>query len=395
MTTSPPSAYPPATAARSAVARSETAPTALPDPAFRDYWPRVEAYLRFTTQDTGNVENYVVCWREVEEVQDELFGRLGDLPLRSWTRAAALRTLRALASKADGSPRALSTLACKTNAMAAVFRRAAHEQHPITDEPLFARPNPFRAKMALLREVFGNDELERRARVGEVRPYDRGELTRLLATTRRRSWPDYLILLLCARCGLRRSEAIALRWSDFQKPQRSVRIRRKASKPRKAAVRLSNQLKTANSRRTVPVPIDAWHEVELWREHCVQQARIGASPYTRYQQPGRRGPSGPPAEFLFPPRRPTTTKAPVLDPDAWARRVKCDLRDSGIDTDGRRHFAHNLRHTYASELLARGADLSQVAKLLGDTLSVAEECYAHLIQSSRLRELTDSLADPT
>ena len=60
---------------------------------------------------------------------------------------------------------------------------------------------------------------------------------------------------------------------------------------------------------------------------------------------------------------------------------------------GRRPFAHNLRHTYASELPARGADLSQVAKLLGDTLTVAEACYAHLVQSRRLRELADSLSE--
>ena len=83
----------------------------------------------------------------------------------------------------------------------------------------------------------------------------------------------------------------------------------------------------------------------------------------------------------------------MLDPDAWAQRVKGDLERAGVELTGRRHFAHNLRHTYASDLLARGADLSQVAKLLGDTLSVAEQCYAHLVQNKRLRELADSLSE--
>jgi hypothetical protein len=64
---------------------------ALPDPRFRDYWPHVESHLRFTSQDTGSVENYRVCWREVETLDDALFGNLGDLPLRSWTRATAIR----------------------------------------------------------------------------------------------------------------------------------------------------------------------------------------------------------------------------------------------------------------------------------------------------------------
>ena len=98
--------------------------TEFPDPPFREYWPAVEAHLRFATQDTGNVENYVVCWREVEALEDPLFGNLGELPLRSWTRATAVRVLGVLSNKADGKPRSLSTLSCKVNAMAAVFRRA-------------------------------------------------------------------------------------------------------------------------------------------------------------------------------------------------------------------------------------------------------------------------------
>jgi integrase len=380
-------------ASRTAVCASADWNKGFPDPTFRAYWPSVEAHLRFTTQDTGNVENYRVCWREVEALEDPLFGNLGSLSLRSWTRATAIRSLTALAARSDGQPRSLSTLACKVNAMAAVFRRAGHDRHPITDEPLFAKPNPFRAKMALLREVFGNRELVARAQPDDVRPYTRDELNRLMAVTRSRSWADYLVLLLCVRCGLRRSEAIGLCWSDFNEAARSVSIRRKASKPRNVAVRVSTQLKTENSRRTLPVPSDAWQELKLWRERCTQQAALGASPYSRYVQPSRRSAPRKPSAFLFPPRRPANTAAPVLDPDRWARRLRDDLTRADIELTGRRHFAHNLRHTYASDLLARGADLSLVAKLLGDTVAVAEGCYAHLVQSKRLRELADSLSE--
>ncbi|GEM_PF-5773540 len=214
---------------------------AIPNPRFRDYWPTVETQLRFTTQDTGNVENYLVCWHEVERLEDPLFGNLGDLPLRRWTRATALAVIRALGDKSTGEPRSLSTLTCKVNALAAVFRRAAEDRHPLTDEPIFDRPNPFRSKMTLLREAFGNHELVRRGPGDEVRPYGRDELNRLLATSRARSWSDYLALLLCVRCGLRRSEAIALRWPDFDDDARTVSIRRKASKPRNVAVRVSSQ----------------------------------------------------------------------------------------------------------------------------------------------------------
>ncbi len=96
---------------------------------------------------------------------------------------------------------------------------------------------------------------------------------------------------------------------------------------------------------------------------------------------------------MFPPIKPQLTRAPVLDPDAWAHRLRSDLIKAGIDLAERRHFAHHLRHTYASDLLARGADIAQVAKLLGDTIAVAEAYYAHLVQNGRLQALTDSLMD--
>ncbi len=365
---------------------------ALPNPAFAEYWPRVQAYLRHTTQDSGNVENYVVCWREVERMEDELFGRLGALPLRSWTRTTALRALRGLSDKADGSPRTRATLEGKVNALAAVFARARLDQHPLTDAPIFDRPNPFRSKTALLHEVFGHRELRRRGGTEEVRPYTPDEVARLLSVTRRRSWPDFLILLLCVRCGLRRSEAIALRWDAFHAGTRTVSVRLKASKPRNQATIVSDCLKTENSRRSVPVPVDAWCEVELWREHCSRQAERGGTPYSRYVQPSRCQPPAEPSPFLFPPIKPRVTSAPVFDPDAWAGRLKADLMAAGIDLADRLHFAHHLRHTYASELLARGADIGQVAKLLGDSVAVAETCYAHLVDNPRLRALTDSLA---
>jgi len=95
---------PPRRVALSEVLHPLDDPQNLPNPRFRDYWPRVETYLRFTTQDTGSVDNYVVCWRQVEAPDDPIFGVLGDLPLRAWTRTTALRTLRALAGKADGEP---------------------------------------------------------------------------------------------------------------------------------------------------------------------------------------------------------------------------------------------------------------------------------------------------
>jgi integrase len=44
---------------------------------------------------------------------------------------------------------------------------------------------------------------------------------------------------------------------------------------------------------------------------------------------------------------------------------------------------HTLRHTFATHLVSSGVDLYTVAQLLGDTLAVVEETYAHLLPEAR------------
>ena len=54
------------------------------------------------------------------------------------------------------------------------------------------------------------------------------------------------------------------------------------------------------------------------------------------------------------------------------RRVQADIPDGRI---------HDLRHTFASQMVSGGASLEMIGRLLGHTWVGTTQCYAHLIDS--------------
>ena len=92
---------------------------------------------------------------------------------------------------------------------------------------------------------------------------------------------------------------------------------------------------------------------------------------------------GAPSRWLFPSR----SASGHLTRHRLAQILKALAREAGIESD--RVSPHALRHAFASHLLANGADLRAVQKMLGHADIATTEIYTHVLDE-RLRRLVEA-----
>ncbi len=165
------------------------------------------------------------------------------------------------------------------------------------------------------------------------------EVERLLAAPGGDSWIDLrdrALLEVLYATGARVSEAVRLRTDDLEPSLRVLRLLGKGDKM-----------------RLVPVGERARRALAEW----IEGPRLGL--------PGARGR---PEVFL------TRTGRPLSRVDAW-RRVQAAARRAGLPG---KVSPHVLRHSFASHLIAGGADLRSVQEMLGHASIRTTEVYTHL-----------------
>lgn len=162
--------------------------------------------------------------------------------------------------------------------------------------------------------------------------------------------------------GCRRGELLALRWCDANLDAGTLRIARSLERitirkgKRVSYVLRFKEPKTRQSRRTIALPEFA---LERLRRHRLEQAQ-------RFMTAGTR----PSADTLIferdrQPWNPNTFGIAFASIVHEAKLPKVRL--------------HDLRHSFASLLLAGGADLKTVSAALGhSTISVTADVYAHV-----------------
>ncbi|MGH9525629.1 MAG: tyrosine recombinase [Terriglobales bacterium] len=161
----------------------------------------------------------------------------------------------------------------------------------------------------------------------------------------RRRQRDHAMLQLLYASGLRVSELIALRVEDLDQELGLLCCRGKGDKQRLVPFG-----------RAAAAALRAWLEGG-WR-----------------QMAARRG-GGPPA-CLFP-----TASGRPMSRQAYWRSLAAYGRQAGLD---RRLSPHMLRHSFATHLLAGGADLRSVQTLLGHADIATTQIYTH-VQAARLQ----------
>jgi len=154
---------------------------------------------------------------------------------------------------------------------------------------------------------------------------------------------DRAILALLAFAGLRRGELIAASAGDYSRESRSLRVRGKGGKD-----------------RVVPL-------------HAVAVGALDA--YLAARDPLR------PHDPLFVSKRGRISKRPIINAVARAGR-RLDIR----------LHPHLFRHTFATELLNRRADLRVIQTLLGHESLETTEIYTH-VSPTRQRDAVDLLGD--
>ncbi len=163
--------------------------------------------------------------------------------------------------------------------------------------------------------------------------------------------PYRIPIALAIFCGLRISEVLGLQWGDIDWQRGTAEIRRqqrrgKFSKP-----------KTSASRRTIELPPMLLSMLKAWRVR-VQNAETN------------------PLDLVCPSVRGLPMQASAL----LQRGLHGALRRAGI----RQVRYHDLRHSFASNLLAAGVDVVTVSKALGHAnVHITLTTYAHAVPKAR------------
>jgi len=160
--------------------------------------------------------------------------------------------------------------------------------------------------------------------------------------------------------GLRRGEALGLKWQDFDEAARVVSVRRQLK--REGGSLVTADTKTARSRRSVNLPRGL---MNLLVEHRRRQGEERIVMDELWTDTG----------FIF-----TTNFGTPVDPRNLNRDFAIICQHAGLD-----HWhPHELRHSAASLMLASGVKLQVVSEVLGHaSIRMTADVYGHILAPDR------------
>lgn len=194
-------------------------------------------------------------------------------------------------------------------------------------------------------EIFTDDEVKKIEDIAKSQ-YSNG------VKTFKNGWGIVLMIYT----GLRMSEILALKWSDYNEMDKTLTIRKniamvknRTGKGTKYQLIEQDSLKTKKSDRSIPLSkkaIEALTELEKTSKHYIISTKNGK----------------------------------IVRPRNFQNMFDSMLQASGIEHKG----LHVTRHTFASLLFKRGADVKTVSELLGhaDTRTTYNT-YIHLIHEQK------------
>jgi len=191
----------------------------------------------------------------------------------------------------------------------------------------------------------------------EVVPLSKVQVEALLKELiHHRLWAFYYLL---AATGMRRGECLGLRWDDIDLDNNLLSIRRSLVKTNTGFYEGFG--KTKYARRSIPLHIVT---VRLLREYLERQLAEKEAAGDKYLDEGR----------VF-----CRSNGQALHPDSLINPLRRAAKRVGKNTPMPSVKLHDLRHTFASLLLANGRHPKVVQELLGHSeISITMDIYSHL-----------------
>ncbi|MDB2075669.1 tyrosine-type recombinase/integrase [Clostridium paraputrificum] len=151
----------------------------------------------------------------------------------------------------------------------------------------------------------------------------------------------YIFTLLGLKCGLRASEIVGLTWDCIDLKNKTLRVEKQWKYDKDKKVYSFGSLKSNNSYRTIPI------------------SKFVVSELNKYKS-----------------TNPIPLDNRVLNyatTDSITSHLRKEFHALGFNIS-----PHNLRHTYATSLIAKGLDFRTVANLMGHTMQETIKTYSHV-----------------
>jgi integrase len=179
------------------------------------------------------------------------------------------------------------------------------------------------------------------------------------------------LIVVALMMGLRREEVAALHWSNIDFEQKILHVRYALQRHAGKGMVLA-ELKTEHSRRDLPIP-SLCIEALLRRRTIQEEERIKAG--AKWKQD---------SEFVFTSR----------DGHRIMIEEPIQILDEALQLAGLPHVRfHDLRHSTASLLIAKGVPLEFVSKIMGHSnLQITGDLYAHLLPT-QVRDVMQTMND--
>lgn len=204
-----------------------------------------------------------------------------------------------------------------------------------------------------------------------IRVLNEDEQTKLIAALK----DNYIGrgLLFALYTGMRRGEVLALKWSDYDKNEKTISITKALSRVRtynkdgnKTMLTVTTP-KTDTSIRTVPLIDKA---VELLAEHKRKQKRYMELVGDYYTD----------NDLIF-----SSSRGDYLDPGNFNRKLNKTVKKIGIAQIS----PHALRHSFATRGLEAEVSLKAMQELLGhSSITVTGDIYTHILKEQKRKEIS-------